>query len=71
MKKLKCLIGLHNYKEIEVQKAGFNGKLVDSFSGVSIERIVEKCDECGKIKYISLILGVSAYDKNIDWKTTL
>lgn len=67
MKNIKCLFGFHKYNEIEVQRAGFNGKLVDSFSGVPIERIVEKCDICGKVKYTSLILGISVYDKNIDW----
>ena len=63
MKKGKCIIGLHSYITICYQKS----KEVDSNSGAYFERIVKKCNMCGKIKYIPL--GFMDQGE-LQWKTS-
>jgi len=67
VKNLLCRAGVHNYKNYELQELIGNLKYDD----LPILRIVKKCKRCGKLKYESLILGVSyniINNNNYEWK---
>lgn len=68
MKNFKCLIGIHSYCEIGTQSSK---NLIDSWSGSPFIRNVKKCNNCCKIKYAYLIIGVDITANAFNWTPKL
>jgi hypothetical protein len=62
MKNIRCILGIHNYKEI----LHTYSRIVEFTSGAKFERTTRKCSRCNKMKYFYLSIKIddSVFEHN-------
>lgn len=67
MKNWKCKLGLHDYKYLLTQKLPHG--VVGFLSMCPLERRVEKCNRCPKIRFIGLDIAANVHNDNtLNWQ---
>ena len=68
-KNIKCGLGLHSYKSIGTQSVT---NTVGGFSMTPLNREVEKCENCNKLRFIGFDISTNSHlDETLNWQPKL